>query len=70
MLTPTQLAVLKLLARGLTSPQAAEELGMSMETVRKHTAAARKNLGVHTNAHLCCIAIPEGWIEPVRHGDR
>lgn len=65
MLTRKQIKVVELLANGLTAPQAAAELGIAHETARKHTDLARKKLGVHTNTHLCCIAISEGWIQPV-----
>jgi DNA-binding CsgD family transcriptional regulator len=47
-LTPRQLEVLHLLDHGLSTPQIAARLGISIETVRNHIRAILRTLGVHS----------------------
>jgi DNA-binding CsgD family transcriptional regulator len=47
-LTPRQLEVLHLLDHGLSTPQIAHRLGISIETVRNHIRAVLRTLGVHS----------------------
>src|SRR3954454_4829647 len=47
-LTPRQAQVLQLLARGCSTEQMADELGVAVETVRNHIRAILRRLGVHS----------------------
>lgn len=46
-LSRQQARVLSLLARGLRTPEIAEQTGLTVPTVKSHTAAAYQKLGVH-----------------------
>jgi PAS domain S-box-containing protein len=59
-LTPRQTEVLRLLERGHSTPQIADELHLSVETVRNHIRHMLKALGVHSRLEAVAIA---------RHGD-
>jgi DNA-binding CsgD family transcriptional regulator len=56
-LTNGQHRVLRKIALGSTGPQAAEELGISNETVKKQLAITRSKLNANTTAHAVAIAI-------------
>jgi DNA-binding CsgD family transcriptional regulator len=62
-LTPRELEVLTLAARGLSGPQMAEELMLSPETVKNHFAHVRAKLGVPTRAAAVARAIQLGLID-------
>ncbi len=47
-LTPRQAQVLHLLARGCSTEQMADELGVAPDTVRNHVRAILRRLGVHS----------------------
>jgi len=47
-LTPRQAQVLRLLARGCSTEQMADELGISLDTVRNHVRGIFRRLGVHS----------------------
>lgn len=49
-LTPRQADVMRLVARGLTNPQIAEQLGISPATVKRHLEAVYDRLGARTRA--------------------
>jgi DNA-binding CsgD family transcriptional regulator len=51
-LSKRELDVLRLLVKGLTNSQIAEELGISIETVRKHVSRAFEKTGTKTRAGL------------------
>jgi DNA-binding NarL/FixJ family response regulator len=51
-LTQRQRDVVKLLEAGLSSRKVADEMGLSIFTVRNHIKAALKRLGVHSQADL------------------
>jgi DNA-binding CsgD family transcriptional regulator len=55
-LTPRQLEVLHLLDHGFSTPQIAEQLGVSTDTVRNHIRALLRTLGVHSRLQ----AVAEG----------
>lgn len=55
-LTPRQAEVLALLERGHTTKQIAEELHLSIETVRNHVKRLLGTLGVHTRLEAVAIA--------------
>jgi DNA-binding CsgD family transcriptional regulator len=47
-LTPRQAQVLHLLARGCSTEQMADELGVAQDTIRNHVRAILRRLGVHS----------------------
>jgi DNA-binding NarL/FixJ family response regulator len=59
-LSPRELQVMRLVAGGKTSKEAAEELGLSLQTVRSYRKALMKKLGVGNVAGLTQIAIAAG----------
>jgi PAS domain S-box-containing protein len=59
-LTPRQAEVLRLLERGHSTAQIAEELHLSLETVRNHIRHLLRALGVHTRLEAFAVA---------RHGE-
>lgn len=54
-LTPRQLEVLTLLARGRNVQQIADHLWLSAETIRCHVKSAYRNLGVHNRADAIAL---------------
>lgn len=56
-LTPGQHRVLRKIALGSTGTEAAEELGISPETVKRQLAITRSKLGASTTAHAVAIAV-------------
>ena len=61
-LTAKEAEVLRLLARGRTYVQAAEELGMSAHTVNTHVKNAYRKLDVHNAAAAVLQAVRLGLI--------
>ena len=55
-LTPRQTEVLRLLERGRTTTQIAEELHLSQETVRNHIRGLMNALGAHTRLEAVFLA--------------
>jgi DNA-binding NarL/FixJ family response regulator len=55
-LTPRQAEVLTLLERGRTTRQIAEELHLSIETVRNHVRHLLKSMGVHSRLEAVAMA--------------
>ncbi|HEX9984237.1 MAG TPA: LuxR C-terminal-related transcriptional regulator [Thermoanaerobaculia bacterium] len=55
-LTPMQARVVALVARGLSNREVGEELGLSIETIRKHLAAAYQKTGVPNRAGVVALA--------------
>ncbi|HEX2832602.1 MAG TPA: LuxR C-terminal-related transcriptional regulator [Thermoanaerobaculia bacterium] len=55
-LTPMQARVVSLVARGLSNREVGERLGLSIETVRKHLAAAYQKTGVPNRAGVVALA--------------
>jgi len=58
-LTPRQIEVIRLLERGYTTTQIAEELHLSTETVRNHIRRLMRALGAHTRLEAVFIARSE-----------
>jgi DNA-binding NarL/FixJ family response regulator len=56
-LSPKQIAVLRLLARGLERKQIAERMGIGEETVKSHLAEVRRKLGARTSAQAVAIGL-------------
>jgi DNA-binding CsgD family transcriptional regulator len=61
-LTAREADVLRLLARGRTYSQAADELGMSAHTVGSHVKSAYRKLDVHSAAAAVMQAVRLGLI--------
>lgn len=61
-LTPRELDVLRLLARGLPTPEIASELSISHATARNHIQAVITKLGAHTKLEAVTIAHRENVI--------
>jgi len=55
-LTPRQAEVLRLLKRGRSTEQIAQELHLSTETVRNHVRHLLRALGVHTRLEAVAAA--------------
>lgn len=62
-LTPRQLQVLRLIADGLTSQKAADQLRLSARTIDRHIENMMKRLELHSRIDLVRYAIRMGWIE-------
>jgi DNA-binding NarL/FixJ family response regulator len=57
MLSPKQLAALRLIAQGLDRRQIAERMGVGEETVKTHLAEVRRRLGAATSAQAVAIGL-------------
>lgn len=62
-LTPRQLEVLRLLARGKTNKEIARDLGISSRTVDAHRTHLKKRLNVHSLSELVILALRNHLIE-------
>jgi DNA-binding NarL/FixJ family response regulator len=56
-LSPRQLEVLRLVAQGLTTPEVAERLGVSVKTAETHRTAMMRRLDLHDVASLVRYAV-------------
>jgi DNA-binding NarL/FixJ family response regulator len=63
-LTDREKKVLSLIARGMTSRQAAEAMNLSNRTIETHVRTIFLKMNVNTRAHAVSRAIEEGIIEP------
>jgi PAS domain S-box-containing protein len=63
LLTPRERDVFRLLAHGFTSREIAEQLFVSIETVRTHVQNALARLGAKTRAQAIAISLERGEIE-------
>ena len=59
-------AILAALARGCTSPQIADSLGFTRNTLRIYMSELLLELGARTRAHAVIVAMERGWIDPPR----
>ncbi|HSC88746.1 MAG TPA: response regulator transcription factor [Polyangiaceae bacterium] len=59
--TPKELAVVQLLARGLTNAEAARCLGVSAHTVSSHVKSIYRKLDISTRAEMTSLAARHGW---------
>jgi two-component system, NarL family, nitrate/nitrite response regulator NarL len=66
-LTSREREVLKLLARGLTQPEIAQELFISPKTVAGHIQRVLTKLGVHSRAQAVALAHEQGLAEVEGH---
>jgi DNA-binding CsgD family transcriptional regulator len=60
LLSPRQREVARLVARGLTLPEAAQRLGIGVETVRHHYANSLRRLGITRRSDLRSLLDPKG----------
>ena len=63
-LTPRELEVLRLIARGLSNPAIARELVVSDATVKTHVARIFSKLDLHDRAQAVVLAYESGLIQP------
>jgi DNA-binding NarL/FixJ family response regulator len=63
-LTPRELEVLKLIARGLSNAEIAVELAVSSTTVKTHVGRVLMKLGVRDRAHAIICAYESGLVTP------
>ena len=68
-LTPRQNQVLHMLARGRSTAQIANELQLSVETVRNHVRLMMRALGAHSRIEALALAHREGILRPEPRGD-
>jgi putative nucleotidyltransferase with HDIG domain len=61
-LTPSELAVVRLLGEGMVYKQIAQELDRSLSTIRTHLHNAYKKLGVYDRAQAVLMASRQGWL--------
>jgi DNA-binding NarL/FixJ family response regulator len=61
--TPRQRDVLRLIAEGRTTQQIAEELGLSVYTVKNYVERTFSRLGVYSRAGAVGLALREGLLD-------
>jgi len=62
LLTPRQLEILKLIARGYTTKEVAQKLGISFKTAQTHRTQLMERLNIHEVAGLVRYAIRNGLV--------
>lgn len=60
--SPSELPVLRLLAKGYSSKQIADTLHLSVHTVHNHRKNMLHRTGCHSSAELVSRALREGWL--------
>jgi DNA-binding NarL/FixJ family response regulator len=63
-LTPRQMEVLQLMARGLTTPEIARRLNLSGKTIETHRGEIMKRVGIHDIVGLVRYAVRVGLVTP------
>jgi DNA-binding NarL/FixJ family response regulator len=61
--TPRQREILRQIAAGRTSAEIAEELGLSVFTIRNYVERVFSRLGVYTRAGAVGLALREGLLD-------
>nr|WP_276508587.1 helix-turn-helix transcriptional regulator [Modestobacter muralis] len=70
-MTPRQREVLALLAEGVSTPEIARRMAVSVNTVRTHVNVLLHRLGVHSRLRAVALyadAAGAGWPPPHDHG--
>ena len=62
-LTEREREILDLLARGLSNADIAQQLTISVHTVRNHVANLSAKLGAHSKLEVLAIAVREGLVD-------
>ena len=62
-LFPRQQQVAQLLAHGLSRQQIADEMGVTLETVKSHLKWVKLNLDANNTTHAVAIALRAGLID-------
>jgi DNA-binding NarL/FixJ family response regulator len=65
LLTAREIEVLRLIARGKSNREIADDLGLSVNTVSAHRSNMMRTLGIHKAAELVAYAIANGLIDPI-----
>jgi len=65
-LTNREREILRQVASGLQNKEIAQELGISLATVRNHVHNILDKLGVHSKLEAVCLAFRSGWVETGR----
>jgi len=65
-LTPRETEVLQLVAAGLQNKEVAQELGLSLATVRNHVHNSLVKLDVHSKLEMISLAFRKGWVRTAR----
>lgn len=70
-LTPQQLQIIGLVAKGWKDDRIARELGISASTVQRRLRAAGEALGTHSRVGIAVRAVAEGFVhvEPAEKAD-
>ena len=61
-LTARELEVMRMLARGMTNREIAEQLSISIKTIDTHRGHVLKKLGLRNNSELTAFAIKHGYV--------
>lgn len=64
MLSRREIEVIELAARGLTTPQIGEALGLSPRTVQKHVINLIEKTGAKNKTHMVAMALAQGVVGP------
>jgi DNA-binding NarL/FixJ family response regulator len=65
-LTPRETEVLRSLADGMSTPEIADELGITRNTLRTHIHNIMGKLGARSKLEAVLTAIREGIVDPPR----
>jgi DNA-binding NarL/FixJ family response regulator len=63
-LTPREVQIVAAFSRGCTNQEIADELGISVNTVRNHVQNLLAKLGVHSKLEALALAVREGIVTP------
>ena len=62
--TDREMEVLRLMCKGMTGQQVAEELLVSIKTVNRHIENMRQKAGVNSAMSLMSYVLSNGWVNP------